>query len=229
MRSFPKHKSFRMMDMSAKFFVPINCHYVTQDLRTIQKGKREPALYQWLNSLDNNAVLFDVGTSYGQEAALASSFLDRGVTVVGFDCNLYHSHFCSLNKALNDDRFRFVFAAIGAASGEIITIETNSDTHISHLHKKNVIYSYEVMTLALDDFASAESLYPTHLKIDVDGAEANVLEGASSILANPELKEVFIEIDNENLQIIAKIEKLGFRICWRNKKQRNEDILFKRH
>ena len=107
-RFFPKHRSIRMMDMKASFFVPVNCHYITEDLRAIESGKREPALYQWLNSLDDNAVLFDVGTSYGQEAALASSFSSRGVTVIGFDCNLYHSHFCSLNKALNENRFRFI-------------------------------------------------------------------------------------------------------------------------
>ena len=227
-RFFPKHRSIRMMDMKANFFVPVNCHYITEDLRAIESGKREPALYQWLNSLDDNAVLFDVGTSYGQEAALASSFSSRGVTVIGFDCNLYHSHFCSLNKALNENRFRFIFAAVGAATGKRVTITTNSDTHIAHLHKKNVPYSYEVMTLALDDFAETETLYPTHMKIDVDGAETEVLKGAASVLATPSLKQVFIEIDNENLDIIEQMTSYGFAVTWSVKKPFNHDVLFTR-
>lgn len=228
LRLLPKHRTMRLMDMAAAFFVPANCHYVVDDLRAIEAGRREPRLYQWLNGLGDNAVLFDVGTSYGQEAALASSFSERGVSVVGFDCNLYHGHFCALNKALNKDRFRFIFAAVGAKSGERITITANSDTHIPHLHKKNVPYSYEVLTIALDDFADAEGLYPTHMKIDVDGAETDVLAGARSLLEHPALKEVFIEIDNENLHIIDQMKAYGFAIEWATEKPLNRDILFKR-
>ncbi len=40
------------------------------------------------------------------------------------------------------------------------------------------------MTLALDDFAKAENTCPTHIKIDVDGAEFDILRGAKSILSN---------------------------------------------
>ena len=226
LRLLPKHRVMRLMDMTATFFVPPSCHYVVEDLRAINAGRREPELYQWLNSIDDNAVLFDIGTSYGQEAALASSFSSRGVKVIGFDCNLYHGHFCALNKALNEDRFRFVFAAVGAKSGDRITITTNSDTHIPHLHKKNLSYSYEVMTIALDDFAAAEGLYPTHMKIDVDGAETGVLDGARSLLEHPALKEVFIEIDNENLQIIEQMNAFGFDISWATQKPFNRDVLF---
>ena len=228
LRLFPKHRTMQLLDMQAAFFVPANCHYVVDDLRAIDAGRREPKLYQWLNSLNDNAVLFDIGTSFGQEAALASSFTDRGVTVIGFDCNLYHSHFCSLNKALNKDRFRFIFAAVGAESGQRVTITTNSDTHIPHLHKKNVPYSYEVMTLALDDFAAAEGLCPTHMKIDVDGAETGVLTGAQAILANPVLKQVFIEIDNENIGIIDQMKGFGFSIDWTVQRAQNRDVLFTR-
>ena len=227
-RLLRKHRIMQLLDMQATFFVPVNCHYIVDDLREIEAGKREPKLYQWLNSLEDKAVLFDIGTSYGQEAALASSFSDRGVSVIGFDCNLYHSHFCCLNKALNEDRFRFVFAAVGAKTGQRLTITTNSDTHLPHLHKKNAPYSYEVMSLALDDFAAEEGLCPTHMKIDVDGAETEVLKGAASVLANPALKQVFIEIDNENLDIIEMMKGYGFTVSWTTKKLLNQDVLFTR-
>ncbi|MCE2517726.1 MAG: FkbM family methyltransferase, partial [Alphaproteobacteria bacterium] len=178
-RLFPKQRSFRVGGMSARFFVPFFNHYVTSDLIEIKARAREPYLYQWLDGLEDGAVLFDVGTSYGQESVLASS---KDITVVGFDCSLVGAHLCALNKRLNDDRFRLVVAAVAETSGQMITITTNSDTHIPSLHKKNVPYSYEVSTLALDDFARANALAPTHLKIDVDGAEMGVLKGAASLL-----------------------------------------------
>ena len=225
-RQLPKTKKIRLFDMSATFFVPINNHYICDDLSDISRQKREPILYEWLNNLDDDAVLFDVGTSYGQESSLASSLTAKNIQVFGFDCSLYQAHFCALNKRLNGDRFHFVFAAIGETSGEMIPITANSDTHIKSLHKKNVTYDYEVMSLALDDFAKSKNITPTHMKIDVDGAEGGVLRGAQSILQSPALKEVFIEIDNDNLDVIDFMKSQGFEISWQITKPHNLDILF---
>lgn len=225
-RFLPKTKKLHLLDMSATFFVPINNHYICDDLIDISNQKREPALYSWLNNLDKGSILFDIGTSYGQESSLTSSLTEKNVTVFGFDCSLYQSHFCALNRRLNGNRFRFIFAAIGAKSGDLITIKANSDTHIPALHKKNVPYEYEVMSLALDDFAVSHNIQPTHLKIDVDGAEFEVLKGAKKILQSPALKEVFIEIDNENIAIIDFMASLGFKSEWQVEKEFNVDILF---
>ena len=227
-RLLPKTKKIKLFDMEAAFFVPINNHYVCSDLSDMAQIKREPKLYRWLNDLPQDAVLFDVGTSYGQEAALASSLVEKDVRVVGFDCSLNHSHFCVLNKTLNDDRFRFVFAAVSVRSGEVIKITGNSDTHIPRLHRKNVPYEYEVMTLALDDFARVNSLYPTHMKIDVDGAEMDVLKGAEHMLSSQTLKQVFIEVDKTHTGIVALMETHGFEVKWHLHKEQNSDILFSR-
>ena len=134
-RILPKTKRLKLLDMNATFFVPINNHYICDDLIDISKQNREPELYQWLNDLDDGSILFDVGTSYGQEASLVSSLTHKNLRVFGFDCSLYQSHFCALNRRLNHDRFKFTFAAVGAKSGELITIEANSDTHIPCLQR----------------------------------------------------------------------------------------------
>lgn len=227
-RYLPKVRRLSIMGMDANFFVPINNHYICDDLVGLSSSKREPRLYAWLRDLPRNSLLFDVGTSYGQESALASSQQNNGVRVVGFDCGLYQSHFCCLNKSLNEDRFRFVFAAVGERSGDTISVTSNSDTHIPKLHKKNVPYTYDVMTLALDDFAKREQLSPTHLKIDVDGAELSVLKGAASILRGSTIKEVFIEIDHKNKEIVEIMDGFGFRIAWREQKTLNDDVMFRK-
>ena len=72
-RHLPKHRMIRRDGLAARLFVPWGCHYVASDLQELEQGRREPELYQWLSGLPQSAVLFDVGTSYGQEAALASS------------------------------------------------------------------------------------------------------------------------------------------------------------
>jgi len=225
-RVLPKTRKVRLHDMEATFFVPINNHYVCNDLADIEQKRREPELYRWLRDLDDGAIFFDVGTSYGQESALASSPPGKQVRVFGFDCGLYQSHFCALNRKLNEDRYKFTFAAISERSGDLITMTANSDTHIAALHKKNVPYEYEVMTLALDDFARANAVMPSHLKIDVDGAEVGVLKGAREILASDAIKEVFIEVDKDSMAVFDIMESNGFEVRWKIQKANNVDVLF---
>ena len=82
------------------------------------------------------------------------------------------------------------------------------------------------MSLALDDFAKSNNVIPTHIKIDVDGAEHDVLNGATNILQSEKIRDVFIEIDNNNLTIIELMTSLGFEISWKIIKDQNTDILF---
>ena len=227
-RLFPKTIHIKLKNMKGHFFVPINCHYICGDLSNIRNGRREPRLYDWLNEIPNNAVYFDIGTSYGQEVVLASTFVERNVKVIGFDCNLYHGHFCCLNRTLNNNRFEFIFAAVSDKSGQLISIKTNSDTHIAALHKKNVPYSYNVMTISLDDYAKSNKIIPTHIKIDIDGAEDLVIKGATTLLSNKNVRDIFIEIDHNNKGLRRTILDFGFEVIWEDKKALNTDVLFRR-
>lgn len=83
-RLLPKTIKVKYLEMEATFFVPINNHYVCSDLSDIAQNRREPELYRWLNKLELGTVLFDIGTSYGQESVLASSLTRKEIQVVGF-------------------------------------------------------------------------------------------------------------------------------------------------
>lgn len=224
-RLFPNVMYIRTKQVEAKFFVPYYSHYVAQDLTQMAAGKREPELYSWIDNLPVDSVFFDIGTNYGQESVWASSLKDKNITVVGFDCGLLGAHFCALNSVLNDNSFSFVFAAVGAKSGDLVDISINSDTHIRGVHKKNVPYAYQVPSIALDDFVKHQKLEPTHLKIDVDGAEVGVLQGAQKLLENDVLREVFIEIERDNLHLVNMLEAHGFVIKWRQEKSQNIEYI----
>ena len=130
------------------------------------------------------------------------------MTVIGFDCGLLHAHFCALNKRLNDDRFEFVFAAVGETSGMPVPITGYRHAPATPSSQKRALQLR--CRPALDDYAASRGLVPTHLKIDVDGAEFGVLKGAEKILANPALTDIFIEIDKENAGIVEFLEARGF-------------------
>ena len=219
---FPKYKKIKVLDLEADFYMPAYNPYVCIDLARLSKGNREPELYKWLNSIEDNSTYFDIGTSYGQEVSLLSNNRNN-LRVVGFDCSLSASHFCAINKKINRDSFEFVFAAITDRTGDILKIEANTD-----IDRKNK-YCYEVMTLTLDDFCKMRNIYPTHLKIDVDGPELKVIKGAEIIFGRSELKEIFIEINNNYSEIIKILNQYGFEIKSEKKNKIDSNLILKRN
>lgn len=211
------------------YFAPSYCHYTTQNIIAMNKGEREPALYKWLSALPADAVLFDIGTSFGQESVWIAPFTkERRLTVVGFDVSLLQGHFCALNKLINGNTFRLVFAALGERDGELIDIQMSSDTYLPQYHKKNARYDYQMLSLTLDTYSRKTKLIPTHIKIDVDGAELAILRGAKEVLNNSELREVYIEIDHGNPEVANLLEAHGFKPTLIEKRHQNSDYLFKR-
>ena len=225
----PKIKQVNLLSFRSKFFLPISNHYVINDIVNLSKGRREPKLYEWLNSIQDNSIYFDVGTSYGQEVTLLSGSKKKNIKIIGFDCSLATAHFCAVNKKLNNDNFQFVFAAISNSTGELIEIKTTSDIHRLSKNRGVMKYSYNVMTLKLDDYCSNNNIYPTHLKIDIDGNETEALNGAEKILQRNTLREIFIEICNDDCQKITEyLITLGFKIIWNNKNINNQEFIFRR-
>ena len=69
------------------------------------------------------------------------------------------------------------------------------------------------LSVSLDDLCEKFDLArPTHMKVDVDGLESEVLAGAISILG--EVKEILIEVDHRNtreLKIVSEtLSNFGF-------------------
>jgi len=219
----PNFKKIKVLNMESDFYMPVHNHYVVLDLIRLNKGIREPKTFEWLMSIPENAVYFDVGTDYGQEVALLSSLRKKNIKIFGFDCSLLPSHYCSINKEKNNNNFEFIFAAISDSTGEILDISALSNLSI----KSN--YSYKVMTLRLDDFSYMKNIHPTHLKIDVDGAELKVIKGAEKLLKGSELKEIFIEINHDDIEIIDFIKSFGFEITLKIPGKKNNQFLFKRN
>ena len=223
MRLLPNVTRVHTRHISANFHVPSLTIMLVRTLKQRQ-GQREPNLYRWIEGIAHGSVLFDIGTNYGQESIWASCQHGKTIRTIGFDCGLLASHFCALNRELNGGTFDFVFAVVGNNPGEMVTITANSDTHISWLHKKNVPYSYKVPCISLDGFTAANDLSPTHLKIDVDGAETAVIAGAKGLLSGNVLREIFIEIDHVNCDLVKRITDYGFAIAWQIDKPKTANI-----
>lgn len=219
----PNFIKIKILNMESFFYVPVHNHYMALDLIRLKKGIREPKTFEWLTSIPDNSVYFDIGTDYGQEVTLLSSLKKKNIKIYGFDCSLLPAHYCSINRQKNNNNFEFIFAVISDNTGEILDISSHANLSIKSK------YSYSVMTLRLDDFSNMKSIYPTHIKIDVDGAELKVIKGAEKLLKGNILKEIFIEINHDDNEIISLIEKYGFKIALKIPGLKNNQFLFKRN
>ncbi len=71
---------------------------------------------------------------------------------------------------------------------------------------------------SIDDFvARFNPPFPTHVKIDVDGIELPILQGAPGLLRDPRLKSVLVELNlsdpEERRQAVSLIEEAGLRLA----------------
>jgi hypothetical protein len=71
------------------------------------------------------------------------------------------------------------------------------------------------VSLTLDQLVDELNFVPSLLKIDVDGNEPLVINGAKKLLENKDLKEILIEIDEgkeEHKRLIDVIKSNQFKI-----------------
>jgi FkbM family methyltransferase len=76
------------------------------------------------------------------------------------------------------------------------------------------LYPQPAMTFRLDDLVERFRLPPpNHIKLDVDGGELAVLEGAVKTLASPGLRSMLIEVSTSmSNEVTQALEPLGLRL-----------------
>lgn len=184
---------------------------------------KEPDTIEWMNSFQKNDILFDVGANVGLYSLYAAK---KGSKVFAFEAESQNYALLNRNVYLNklDDNLKAYNIAIASATkvdvlyvnemtigGALNNFGDNID-----LNKKKFNQSYKQGMLAISiDELIEKYLFPVpqHLKIDVDGLEYEIIQGAKSTLANPKLKSVLIELNTSlecDIEVIKTLENLGF-------------------
>lgn len=198
--------------------------------------EEEPETVAWLDALKSDDVLWDIGANVGMYAIYAARF--AGCSVFAFEPEAQNHALLIENIALNrvgrncipvnlplSDRAGFGhldvrYVTKGGAynhfadgrSGEHAyapeTVETEAEAGPV---ARQLLYGSSIDAIAGDDnFA-----FPTHLKIDVDGLEAAIIDGAAETLRDPRLKSVLIEINQaseRDMAIPAILNEAGFAL-----------------
>jgi len=145
-----------------------------------------------LHFLRPEDVFFDIGANVGAYTLLASG--EIGAKTISVEPIPSTFGFLSSNISLNklEDKVDLLNVGLGNQQGTLKF--TKSFDTINHVAtgKETGAETIEVQVMKMDDVSSE---IPALVKIDVEGFETEVLNGASDILSNPGLKAIIIELN----------------------------------
>jgi FkbM family methyltransferase len=146
-------------------------------------GTYESGVQRVLTSvLTVGSVFWDIGAHCGFFVALASDLVGSTGAVVAFEpCSLNRARLAKTLELTGCTNVRVIPWALGSRPGEVPLYLYKHSTNASLIHKDDALGSEKVESAELDDLAK-ELPVPDLIKIDVEGAEIEVLEGGIGYL-----------------------------------------------
>lgn len=186
--------------------------------------KPEPDTIAWIHAMPSDAVLWDIGANVGLYSLHAA--LTPGIRVIAFEpaANSYAA--LAENIVVNgmSDRITALAVALAertqldtlyltdprpAMSYNGFGVKTNQFDHPIDGGLTQAALGYSI-----DDFvARFAPPLPTHIKMDVDGIEPEILRGGRKVLSAPSVRTMIVEIegsDSRGRTIVGLMADLGF-------------------
>lgn len=217
-------------------------------LRVISKRERErlkscakePFTVQWLHEwVGAGEVFYDIGANIGAYSLVAAKKPGGAARVFAFEPGYANMSSLCANIVLNDAADAVTPLPFALSDRNDLTVfglralEPGAARHTlggGPSEEGPSLYQQPVVTWRLDDLVDHLRLpLPQHIKLDVDGGELAVLDGAARVLAAPGLRSLLVEVstalsedvaavlDRHGLQLTGKVDvenKHGQRLVW---------------
>jgi FkbM family methyltransferase len=168
-------------------------------------------------------VLYDIGANVGAYSLVAAKKPGGGARVFAFEPSYATVAALSANIVLNGVTEQVTPMPVALSNTDAMTVfglralEAGSARHTlggGPSDEGPTLYQQPVMTLRLDTLIERFGLpQPNHIKLDVDGGELAVLEGAAHALASPALRSMLVEVSTSLSGAVAEIlERHGLRL-----------------
>ncbi len=200
-------------------FIDKNIFIKTETLREYetraQSCAKEPETCAWLSMVSREGrVVYDIGANVGAYSLIAASL---GATVFAFEPSPENYAALHANMRLNDLENRivplpFVLGSQSSIARFVVPDVSSGATAGFVSGRSRETEGTPLVAFTLDSLRSQLSLSPPHaIKIDVDGGEVEVLRGATTLLANSELSDILIEVEDALLSTVrSMLEGFGF-------------------
>lgn len=188
----------------------------------IEYGQYEPDMQQTLaEHLPEGGVFVDAGANEGYFSVIAAR---RARLVLAFEPQSRLQHVLSTNFELNGvaDRIRLRHLALGASEGTIemrLTPDLNTGASgFSNVTRYKLPTEQVRMRTLADVLADEQIDHVDLLKVDIEGAEHQLLLGAESLLARGSIGAIALELHEKQLkdlgssgaEVMALLDRHGY-------------------
>lgn len=186
---------------------------------------KEPDLIRWIDELPSDATMWDIGANIGTFSLYAAK--KKKCKVVAVEPAAANFHALTRNVSLNGlaDRIDAYCLALSGVTG-LGVLNLSSEAMGAALGQFGeagaaspwsdgpVVAVHGMLAFTIDDFiARFAPPFPTHMKIDVDGLELAIVDGARCTLADQRLRGVALELsltdETERNKGVEMMKKAG--------------------
>jgi FkbM family methyltransferase len=199
----------------------------------IQRGDNGPGLYLastgsyepietqlFIKLIRKNDIVFDIGAHVGYYTTLAGKLVKGKGRVLAFEPEPRNYALLQENIAVNKlARCQTKQCAVGAKKGKTdFYLSSASSGEHSILAQPNA-KKLTVALTTIDAEVKKQGIFPTIIKIDVEGAEGDVFKGMNKTLKNKKLRAVFLEARSTNIAQTLIAHNFSLRIIDERGKQ----------
>lgn len=173
-------------------------------------NEKEPMTLDWIDRIvKDGSVFFDVGANIGVYS-LYSALRHPKLKIFSFEPEYSNLHLLRDNLVINGLERRVLPFSIGLDKQRSLShLHIQDLTPGAALHTvtkenltatregKKVVLKEGIAVWALDEFCKEIGSAPNFMKIDVDGTEAEVLEGGFKTLSSPSFYSLMIEFPSD--------------------------------
>lgn len=222
------------------FSFTLSCtNWITHFRWYLFKGKEPEVIYYIDEYVKDNDIFFDIGANVGVFSIYAAK-RHPGISVFCFEPEYSNLNTLKENIIFNDlmTRTTIYSAAVSNLIGfSMLHLQDITAGSAAHTESKNpinktdegypVVWSEGIVLVTLDYICEQLGIIPNSMKIDTDGNENKILEGASKTLSNTNLRSLVIEIPTEDAKksdyCYKMLEYAGLSLAWSDRgKTRNE-------
>ena len=233
-------KSYKIKNLAGnkiKFFIPNKA----VDLRVKRILSKEPGTIEWIDNFknDENTIFWDIGANIGLFSMYAG-FKHQNIKIFSFEASTSNLRVLSRNISINKLQERVTlnqFPLTKYENSYLILKETrfqegcamntfgeNFGDDGNEIYEKN---SYKVFGNCINNLIDNKILdLPDYIKIDVDGIEHLILEGADKHLSSKKIKSISVEINEKFEDQKSRVNKIllnnNFKLISKNNSTDNK-------
>jgi FkbM family methyltransferase len=195
----------------------------------VRNPDKEPWTIDWLRTyVRRDDVLYDIGANVGVFSLIAA--LEMHARVFAFEpgfanyarlCENIHLNGCAKTitplpwlLANKPGVFPFEYRSLSPGQSRHVMLDGNGSVAAAEA-EAGLIYVQPMTGVSLDRAIDLFSLpTPNHIKLDVDGAEALVLEGAEGVLCAQELRSILVEANADTgREVTSRLLRAGLQLA----------------